>query len=294
MAVLPFEGVYVPPVTPFLDGAVDESSLRKLVDHLIDSGATGVVPCGTTGESATLSHEEHLRVIEVTMEQVAGRVPVIAGTGSNSTTEAVSLCKSAEALGVDAFLMVSPYYNKPSQAGIIAHFTEVARYTSVPIVIYNIPYRTGQNVEPETIVELAKLPNYRGIKQATGEIAQAQVMIQNAENFSVMSGDDALIFPIACLGGKGAISAPAHFLAGKFLAMYEAVRDQRLDEGRELHYWLAPLVKSCFTEPNPAPIKAGLKAMGIIESDEVRLPLVAASDKCRDAVSEQLKRVGLL
>jgi 4-hydroxy-tetrahydrodipicolinate synthase len=294
MAVLPFEGIYVPPITPFTGGKVDEASLRRLIDYLIDAGATGIVPCGTTGESATLSHEEHLRVVEIAVEQAAGRVPVIAGSGSNSTAEAIELSLGAERVGADALLMVSPYYNRPGQAGLLAHFREVAKHVKLPVVIYNIPYRTSQNVEPETLIELSKLPIYRGLKQATGEIAQAQTIISQAKDFSVMSGDDALIFPIACLGGKGAISAPAHFVPDRFLAMYERTRDGDLAGGRALHYELAPLVKCCFTEPNPAPIKAGLKMMGVIASDECRLPMLAAGDDCRASMKAQLERVGLL
>jgi 4-hydroxy-tetrahydrodipicolinate synthase len=294
MAVLPFEGIYVPPVTPFLDGALDEASLRRLVDYLIDAGVTGIVPCGTTGESATLSPAEHIRVIEISIEQARGRVPVIAGSGSNSTSEAIELSLAAQEAGADALLMVSPYYNRPSQAGILAHFREVAKRVTLPIIIYNIPYRTGQNVEPETIVELSRIANYRGIKQSTAEIAQAQTIIRQAQDFSVLSGDDALIFPIACLGGKGAISAPAHFVPDKFLQMYEKTRDGDLAGARELHYRLAPLVASCFCEPNPGPIKAGLRLMGVISSDECRLPMLAATDACRESVRVQLETVGLM
>lgn len=294
MEVLPLEGIYVPPVTPFLRGEVDEASLRRLVDHLIEAGATGLVPCGTTGESPTLSHEEHLWVIRTVIEQAAGRVPVIAGTGSNSTAEAVELSVKAEELGADALLMVSPYYNRPSQEGILAHFREVARHTSLPIVVYNIPFRTGRNVEPDTIVELSKLPNFRGLKQSTGEIAQAQEVIQKALDFSVLTGDDELLFLLSCLGGRGAILASGHFATDRFLALHEAVRTSRIDEARAMHYELLPLVKCCFCEPNPAPIKAGLKLQGVIASDELRLPMTAASDACRDAMRAELACLGLL
>lgn len=293
MGILPFEGIYVPPVTPFLDGAVDEASLRKLVDYLIEAGATGLVPCGTTGESPTLSHEEHLGVIRVVIEQAAGRVPVIAGAGSNSTREAIELAVGAEELGADALLMVSPYYNRPSQAGIVAHFTTITQHTGLPIVLYNIPFRTGRNVEPSTIVELSKIPNMRGLKQSTGEIAEAQTVIREAKDFSVLTGDDELLFVLACLGGRGAILASGHFVPARFLELYEHVKAGRVDEARELHYWLLPLVKCLFSEPNPAPIKAGLAGLGIIASDELRLPMTPVTDACRACVTEELRRVGL-
>lgn len=294
MDVLPLEGIYVPPVTPFKDGEVDEASLRRLVDYLIDNGATGVVPCGTTGESPTLSHSEHHRVIEVVVDQVAGRVPVIAGTGSNSTAEAIELCGEAKRLGANALLMVSPYYNRPSQAGILAHFRAVAESTDLPIVLYNIPFRTGRNVEPETIVELSRIPNYRGLKQSTGEIGQAQEVIRRAEDFSVMTGDDEFLFLLSCLGGKGAILASGHFATRTFRELYEYVKAGRVAEARELHYRLMPMVKCCFMEPNPAPIKAGLAMMGVIDTDELRLPLVSVTDGCRSAVRAELEGLGLL
>jgi 4-hydroxy-tetrahydrodipicolinate synthase len=294
MAVLPFEGIYVPPVTPFKGGAVDEASLRKLTDHLIDGGATGLVPCGTTGESPTLSHDEHLDVVRVVIEQTAGRVPVIAGAGSNSTTEAISLAKGAEELGADALLMVSPYYNRPSQEGILAHFAEIAKNTSLPIVIYNIPFRTGRNVDPPTIVELSKLANFRALKQSTGEIAEAQAVIRGAKDFSVLTGDDELLLVLSCLGGKGAILASGHFATDRFLALYEHVKAGRIAEARALHYDLLGLVKACFCEPNPAPIKTGLKLQGIIESDEVRLPMTPATPDCSARMKGELERLGLL
>lgn len=294
MAVLPFEGIYVPPVTPFKDGGVDEGSLRKLTDRLIDAGATGLVPCGTTGESPTLSHEEHLDVVRIVVEQAAGRVPVIAGAGSNSTKEAVSLARGAEDLGADALLMVSPYYNRPSQEGILAHFSEVAKNTNLPIVIYNIPFRTGRNVDPPTIVELSKLANFRALKQSTGEIAEAQAVIRGAKDFSVLTGDDELLFVLSCLGGKGAILATGHFATDRFLAMYEHVKAGRVPEARELHYDLLPLVKACFCEPNPAPIKTGLMLQGIIESDELRLPMTSATPDCSARMKRELERLGLI
>ena len=295
MAVLPFEGVYVPPVTPFLAGAVDELSLRKLVDYLIGSGATGLVPCGTTGESPTLSHVEHLKVVEVVIDQAGGRVPVIAGAGSNSTAEAIGLAQGAEGLGADGLLMVSPYYNRPSQDGIVAHFTAVAKSTTLPIIIYNIPFRTGREVEPTTIIELSKQPNFRGLKQSTGEITAAQTIIQGTgDDFSVMTGDDELLFVLSCLGGRGAVLASGHFEPKRFLAIHEHVKAGRIDEARALHYELLPLVKSCFAEPNPAPIKAGLKLMGIIESDEVRLPMTVASQATRERMRGDLAKLGML
>ncbi len=294
MAEVKYEGVYVPNVTPFKDGSVDAESLRRLVDHLVDGGATGLVPCGTTGESATLSHEEHIEVIRVTADQVARRVPVIAGIGTNDTNETISLLEQAEKIDLDGYLVVCPYYNRPGQEGIVAHFRAVSEVTDRPIIVYNIPMRTGRNMEVSTVVELSGIPNIVGIKDASGDINQAMSIIARTSNFSVLSGEDHLLFPLCCLGGHGGIMASAHVLPGEFLELFEAARRGDLAEARRLHYHLLPLVRVMFKEPNPAPAKAAMKLMGVIESDELRLPLMSVSAACREDVAGVLHGLKLL
>lgn len=294
MADLKLEGVFVPNVTPFKDGEIDEPSLRKLVDYLVGGGATGLVPCGTTGESATLSHDEHIEVIRVAVEQAAGRIPIIAGIGTNDTRETIGLLERAEMLDVQGYLIVCPYYNRPNQEGIIEHFRAVAEVTDRPIVIYNIPARTGRNIEVNTVSDLARIPNVLGIKDASGDINQAMSIIARTKNFSILSGEDHLLFPICCLGGQGGIMASAHVLPGLFLEMVEAAAAGDLAEARRLHYHLLPLVKVMFKEPNPAPAKAAMKLMGVISSDEMRLPLLSVSAACREDIAGVLHGLKLL
>ncbi len=294
MADLKLEGVFVPNVTPFKDGEIDEPSLRKLVDYLVGGGATGLVPCGTTGESATLSHDEHIEVIRVAVEQAAGRIPIVAGIGTNDTRETIGLLERAEMLDVQGYLVVCPYYNRPNQEGIIEHFRAVAEVTDRPIVIYNIPARTGRNIEVNTVSVLARIPNVLGIKDASGDINQAMSIIARTKNFSILSGEDHLLFPICCLGGQGGIMASAHVLPGLFVKMVEAAAAGDLVEARRLHYHLLPLVKVMFKEPNPAPAKAAMKLMGVISSDEMRLPLLSVSAACREDIAGVLHGLKLL
>jgi 4-hydroxy-tetrahydrodipicolinate synthase len=294
LAELKLEGVFVPNVTPFTDGEIDEPSLRKLVDYLVEGGATGLVPCGTTGESATLSHDEHIEVIRVAVEQAAGRIPIIAGIGTNDTRETINLLERAEVLDVQGYLVVCPYYNRPNQEGIIEHFRAVAEVTDRPIVIYNIPARTGRNIEVHTVSDLARIPNILGIKDASGDINQAMSIIARTKDFSLLSGEDHLLFPICCLGGKGGIMASAHVLPGVFMEMVGAAAAGDLVEARRLHYHLLPLVKVMFKEPNPAPAKAAMKLMGVISSDEMRLPLLSVSAACREDVAGVLHGLKLL
>ena len=294
MADLKLEGVFVPNVTPFKDGEIDEPSLRKLVDYLVGGGATGLVPCGTTGESATLSHDEHIEVIRIAVEQAAGRIPIVAGIGTNDTRETIGLMERAEMLDVQGYLVVCPYYNRPNQEGIIEHFRAVAEVTDRPIVIYNIPARTGRNIEVNTVSVLARIPNVLGIKDASGDINQAMSIIARTKNFSMLSGEDHLLFPICCLGGQGGIMASAHVLPGLFLEMVEAAAAGDLAEARRLHYHLLPLVKVMFKEPNPAPAKAAMKLMGVISSDEMRLPLLSVSAACREDIAGVLHGLKLL
>ncbi len=287
-------GVFAPNITPFSAQSVDESALRRVLDYLIDAGINGLVPCGTTGESATLTHEEHQKVIEITVHHAAGRVPVIAGTGSNSTAEAIELTKHAESVGADAALLICPYYNRPTQAGLIAHFTEVARTTSLPLILYNIPGRTGVNMEAATTAQLSRAPNIIGIKEASGDLKQVAEIIRLVEpGFALLSGDGNLTFLICCLGGVGGILADAHIRPGEWRRMVELIAAGQVQEAREIHYRLLPITRALFLETNPAPVKAALELMGIA-SAETRLPLLPATDACRAALREELDELGLL
>ena len=294
MADVKFEGVYVPNITPFKDGEIDEASLRRLIDHLVEGGATGLVPCGTTGESATLTHEEHVDVIRMTVEQAAGRVPVIAGIGTNDTNETIRLMGHAEKIDLQGYLVVCPYYNRPSQAGIVQHFRAVSEVTDRPIIVYNIPVRTGRNIDVGTVVELSRIPNIVGIKDASGDINQAMGIIERTKDFSLLSGEDHLLFALCCLGGQGGIMASAHVLPGEFLALVNAAMNDDLVEARRIHYHLMPLVRMMFKEPNPAPAKAAMKMMGVIESDELRLPLLSVPAACREDIAGVLHGLKLL
>jgi 4-hydroxy-tetrahydrodipicolinate synthase len=293
---VPFEpkGLFAPNITPFSAQSVDEPALRRVLDYLIEGNASGLVPCGTTGESATLTHDEHRRVIEITIEHAAGRVPVIAGTGSNSTAEAIELTKHAENAGADAALLICPYYNRPTQDGLIAHFTHVAEATSLPLIMYNIPSRTGINMTAATTAVLSRLPNIVGIKEASGDLHQVAAIIEQADpDFAVLSGDGNLTFLICCLGGAGAILADAHVLPGEWRRMVELIAAGNIADAREIHYRLLPITRALFLETNPAPVKAALELMGIAPAD-TRLPLLPATDRCRAALREELGKLGLL
>jgi 4-hydroxy-tetrahydrodipicolinate synthase len=293
---VPFEpkGLFAPNITPFSAQSVDEPALRRVLDYLIEGSASGLVPCGTTGESATLTHDEHRRVIEITIEHAAGRVPVIAGTGSNSTAEAIELTKHAQNAGADAALLICPYYNRPTQDGLIAHFTHVAEATSLPLIMYNIPSRTGINMTAATTAVLSRLPNIVGIKEASGDLHQVAAIIEQADpDFAVLSGDGNLTFLICCLGGAGAILADAHVLPGEWRRMVELIAAGNIADAREIHYRLLPITRALFLETNPAPVKAALELMGIAPAD-TRLPLLPATDRCRAALREELGKLGLL
>lgn len=291
---LQLKGIFVPNVTPFSAQTVDESNLRRLLDHLLEQKISGFVPCGTTGESATLSHAEHRRVVELTIEHVAGRVPIIAGAGSNSTAEAIELVKHAEGAGADAVLVICPYYNRPSQGGLIAHFTAVAQAVTIPVLMYNIPKRTGVNMEAATTVTLSKVPNIVGIKEASGDLNQvAEIIRQTDGDFAVFSGDGDLTFSICCLGGVGGILADAHLLPGEWLRMVELIAAGKIAEARKIHYRLLPISHALFKETNPAPVKAALEIMGVCPA-EMRLPLLPASEACRALLREELGKLGLV
>jgi 4-hydroxy-tetrahydrodipicolinate synthase len=289
-----FSGIYLPLATPFHgDGSIDDGGLCQLVDYLIGEGATGLVPCGTTGESATLSHDEHRHVVEVVVEHTARRVPVIAGTGSNSTAEAIELTRHAQQVGADAVLVICPYYNRPTQQGLLAHFRKIADATELPVIIYNIPKRTGVNMEAATALQLAKVPNIVGTKEGSGDLEQIMEIIAGADEFSVLSGDDHLLLPICALGGTGGIAAAAHFATGEWVRLYEAVESGRLVDARKIHYRLLPLVRAVFYETNPIPVKAGLELLGL-PAGPPRLPLLPATEKCRELLRAVFEKLGLL
>jgi len=289
-----FKGAIVAIVTPFKNGRVDEEKLRELIEFQIENGTDGIVPCGTTGESPTLSHEEHDRVIEITVDAVKKRVPVIAGTGSNSTAEALRLTEHAREVGADGALMVCPYYNRPTQEGLYQHYKTVAEKVKIPIIIYNIPGRTGVNLLPETMARLAKVPGIVGTKEASGSLKQMHEVIQLCgPDFAVLSGDDFFTYPLLCLGGHGIISVISNIVPKDMAALVDAFAAGDLQKAKDLHYRMVPLVDSLFIETNPTPVKAALAMMGKIEY-EVRLPLVKMSETNYDKLRKSMTNYGLL
>jgi 4-hydroxy-tetrahydrodipicolinate synthase len=289
-----FQGAMVAIVTPFSNGQVDEAGLRQLIEFQISSGTAAIIPCGTTGESATLSFQEHERVVAITVEQVAKRVPVIAGTGSNNTAEAIRLTRHAKDVGADGALMISPYYNKPTQEGLYQHFAKVAASVDIPIVLYNIPGRTSVNMEVGTIVRLSEVPNIVGIKEASGSMKQiTDIIARCPSDFDVVSGEDFLTYPLMCVGGKGVISVTSNILPADMAAMCNLCLEGNYAEARKWYYRLLPICHALFYETNPAPVKAALAMMGKIASEEVRLPLVAMSQANREKLRRDLQEFGL-
>jgi len=290
-----FKGAMVAIVTPFKNGGVDEETLRQLIEFQISNGTHGIIPCGTTGESATLSFQEHERVVEITVEQVGKRVPVIAGTGSNNTEEAIRLTKHARSAGADGALMISPYYNKPTQEGLYQHFQKVAAAVDIPIVLYNIPGRTSVNMDAVTIARLSRIDNIVGVKEASGSMKQITDIIRMCgEDFTVVSGEDFLTFPLLCVGGKGVISVTSNIVPRDMADLCNLFFEGKFSEAQKLFYRLLPLCHALFYETNPAPVKSALAMMGKIESDEVRLPLVSMSQANRDRLRRDLEAYGLL
>ncbi len=289
-----FEGAFVAIVTPFKEGRVDETALRDLIEYQIAGGVSGIVPCGTTGESATLSHEEHDQVIAIAVEACKGKVPVLAGTGSNSTREAVELTQHAQKAGADGSLQITPYYNKPSQEGLYGHFKSVAAETDLPIILYNVPGRTSINMLPDTVARLSKIKNVVGIKEASGSLqAISEIIDLCADEFSVLSGDDALLWPILAVGGKGVISVTANILPGKVADLCKAAATGDIDRARALHYELRDINDILFIDTNPVPVKSAVHFMGKIEG-EVRPPLAPLSDSHRESLRAVLRKHGLI
>jgi len=281
-----FRGCMVALVTPFADGEVDYAKLDELVDWHLGRGTDALVPCGTTGESATLTHEEHGKVIEAVVKRAAGRIPVIAGTGSNSTAEAVRMTQQAAAVGADASLQISPYYNKPEPEGMYRHFRAIAESVDLPIVLYNVPGRTGRSMTPETVARLAEIDNIVALKDATLSIEFTTEVLRLCE-ITVLSGEDSMTMPLMALGGKGVISVVANIVPGWMKKMVEAFEAGRLDEARALHLRLFPLAKAMFLETNPIPVKAAMQMMGMING-EMRLPLSPLSEGKREPLRKAL------
>ncbi|MGZ6231202.1 MAG: 4-hydroxy-tetrahydrodipicolinate synthase [Syntrophales bacterium] len=289
-----FSGAIVAIVTPFRKGKVDEKSLRELIEFQIKNGTDGIVPCGTTGESSTLSHEEHDRVIEITIDAVNKRVPVIAGTGSNSTDEALRLTRHAHEAGADGALLVCPYYNRPTQEGLYQHFKIIAESIPIPIVPYNIPSRTGVNLLPETVARLAKISNIVGIKEASGSLKQMQDVISLCgDKFDVLSGDDFFTFPLLAIGGRGVISVVSNIVPADMAAMVDAFAGGDIKKAQQKHHKLIPLIDALFIETNPVPVKAALSMMGKIAYD-VRLPMYKMSDGNYEKLKSVMKSYGLI
>jgi 4-hydroxy-tetrahydrodipicolinate synthase len=282
-----FKGSIVAIVTPFKKGKVDEKALGDLIEWHISQGTHGIVPCGTTGESATLDYKEHYRVIEFTIEKVNKRVPVIAGTGANATDETIMLTKQAKKYGADAALLVTPYYNKPTQEGLYRHYKEVAEAVDIPIVLYNVPGRTAVNMLPSTVARLAEIKNIVAIKEASGDMKQVSEIIRLCgDKITVISGDDFTTLPLLALGGKGVISVSANVAPKDVSMMCSSWLKGQFDKARAIHYKLEPLNAAMFIETNPIPVKTALAMMGRIQ-EELRLPLCEMSS----ANKEKLRKV---
>jgi 4-hydroxy-tetrahydrodipicolinate synthase len=295
--MLKIEGVYPALITPFTnDDGVDVEGLRRLVEFTIEGGVSGIVPCGTTGESATLSHEEHKKVIEAVVDR--STVPVIAGTGSNNTQEAVELTKHAADAGAAACLLITPYYNKPNVKGLKEHFKKISDAVDIPLILYNIPSRTGQNISAETQIELAaEVPNLKAVKEASGDLKQVGTIIQMAAerglDYLIMAGDDFLTLPIMSLGGKGVISVAANIVPKEMSDMVAAMSKNEVAKAQEINIRLYPLFDSMFLETNPIPVKKAAEMRGL-PSGHVRLPLGALSEKNVEKLRAVLKGLGMV
>ena len=289
-----FSGSMVAIVTPFANGEVDRQALKDLVEFHLQNGTDAIIPCGTTGESATLSHHEHDLVVELVVETVNRRVPVIAGAGSNNTAEAVRLTRHAKEVGADGVLLITPYYNKPTQEGLYRHFETVAREVEIPIVLYNVPSRTGVDLLPATIARLARIPEIVGVKEATGSISRATEIVNLCgPGFALISGDDPTFFPLLCVGGQGVISVTANIVPQLMAELYDQFMAGDLAAARGLHLRLQRLIKTMFIETNPVPVKESLALMGRINL-ELRLPLVPLTTENRNRLALVLREYELI
>lgn len=283
------QGVYLPIITPFVNGSVDYESYKKIVEHYIQKGISGIIPCATTGESPTVHENELFRLVDLTNEVVKGRVPVFFGASSYDTTKLVKQVQSLESRGVKGILSSTPYFNRPDQRGIFEHFRSVAESTSMDIILYNIPYRTGRNIENDTLRKLADMKNIIGLKDSCGDIRQtSELLLDPPPDFSILTGEDALFFITLALGGNGGILASAHIATEKFISIYKLMKDDNLHEAREVWKTLAEIIPLLFAEPNPAPIKYLLKKNSLIESDELRLPLVGITEELKAILDAEI------
>ena len=283
-------------VTPFRDGRIDEAKIRELVEYHVGNGTDGLVPCGTTGESPTLTHDEHKRVVDLVIEQAAGRIAVVAGTGSNSTHEAIDLTIHAAKSGADAALLVVPYYNKPTQQGLYEHYKAIAESSDLPLIIYNIQGRTGVNLLPETLARLAAdCRSIVGVKEASGNLEQmSQVILLCGPEFTVLCGDDTLTLPLMAVGGRGVVSVIANFLARETADMVHAALDGDWKRARELHFKLFPIAQAMFFETNPIPVKEAMAMLGMLPKAEYRLPMCPMTEANRTRLRSVLLQAGLL
>jgi len=291
----PFTGMGTALVTPFTsDGSVDEKRVRQLVRRQIDAGIHFVSPCGTTGEAPTLSHDDKLRVIELVLDEVAGRVPVLAGAGGYDTREVIATARELEARGVNGLLSVTPYYNKPTQEGLYQHYRAIAESTALPIVLYNVPGRTGVNMDVQTVARLAQIPNIIGTKEASGNVIQMCEIYANVpEEFLLLGGDDPLTVAVMAIGGRGIISVSSNAVPGEMTQIMELCERGDFAGARKLHTWLLPFIQVNLSESNPIPVKAAMAAMGLLE-EVYRLPLVAPSAGTRDRLMHILAQLRLL
>ena len=289
-----FTGAMTALVTPFRDREVDTRALEALVEAQIAGGINALVPCGSTGEAATLTHEEHLAVVRAVVRAARGRLPVIAGTGSNSTAEAIRLTRGAEEAGADAALLISPYYNRPTQDGIYRHYAAVADATGLPLILYNIPGRTGSNITPDTIARLARLPNIAGVKEASGNLAQVlEIIDESGADFGIYSGDDILTLPIMAAGGHGVIAVGANLMPRAYVELTDALLAGDLERARMQNHRLLPLMMALTLEVNPIPVKTALAMMGQC-ADEFRLPLTPMSPGARVRLEDVLREYELV
>ena len=290
-----FHGALTALVTPFINGKLDEKGLVDLIEFQIENGIHGIVPCGTTGESATLGFDEHKRVIDLTVKTVDGRVPVVAGTGANNTLEAIELTESAKDSGADAVLSVAPYYNKPSQEGLYQHFKTIAEAVDIPMVLYNVPGRTVIHILPETVARLADIDNIIGIKEACGSLEQISDVIRFCpDDFILLSGDDFTSMPTTLVGGKGVISVISNVDPAGMSRMIEAALRGDLSEANKEHYRLFTMMKLMFKSPSPGPAKKALEMLGRIQDGTPRLPMTPADDQTTQALVEEMSRLGML
>ena len=291
----PFTGLGTALVTPLAkDGSIDDAAVRRLVRRQIDAGVHFLSPCGTTGEAPTLAQSEKVRVVELVVQEAARRVPVLAGAGGYNTRDVIALARECERVGADGILSVTPYYNKPTQEGLFQHYAAIAESTSLPIVLYNVPGRTGVNLEVRTVARLAALRNVVGLKEASGNVAQmSDILAAVPEDFFLLSGDDPLALAVMAIGGRGLISVASNAIPGEMVQIIELAEEGDLSGARRLHAWLLPFLRANFVESNPIPIKAAMAAMGLIE-ETYRLPLVSPGPAARDRITTAMQDLKLL